>query len=464
MMNRTVVLDVVGLTRSLLTRYPTKHLKGLMEQGSVDVSAAFPAVTCTAQANYTTGRLPRDHGIVANGWLFRELAQVWLWRQSERLIQGDLIQEVGRRLDRGFTMAKVFWWFSLPSSADWYVTPKPVYTADGRKLPDCYSSPPYLRKELTRLHGPFPLFRFWGPATDITSSRWIAEAAKLVEENHRPILSLVYIPHLDYVLQREGPEGRVAGDLAEVDALVGELLGFYQDRGVRVIVLSEYGITQVTSAVHPNRILRDAGLLEVKVDLGREYLDVARSRAFAVADHQVAHVYVAKDLDVPKVVELFSGQPGVDMVLDQAGKREMGLDHPRSGEVVLVARPDSWFTYYWWTDDSVAPDYARTVDIHSKPGYDPCELFIDPAIPAPKLKLGWKLLLKKLGFRTLMDVTPLDPSLVKGSHGRVTDDPADGPIFMTTEPGLLSGDRLDSTDVMDAILAHVFPARPQGKA
>ena len=454
-MKRTAVLNVVGLTRSLMGQH-TPNLNRLAD-ACATIDTVTPAVTCSVQSTYLTGLLPRDHGVVANGWYFRDLAEIWLWRQSNRLVRGDKIWHQGRARDPEFTCGNLFWWYNMVTDADWSVTPRPLYLADGRKLPDCYSDPPELRALLTEQHGLFPLFQFWGPMTSIAASQWIAEAAMMVEERHQPTLSLVYLPHLDYVLQREGPDGPgVAADLKQIDAVCGRLLDFYQERGCRVVVLSEYGIGAVSGAVHPNRMLREAGLLEVKEDLGREYLDPGRCRAFAVADHQIAHVYVRDAADVPRVKELFEGAPRVDRVLDADGKRELGLDHERSGELVLLSAPDRWFTYYFWTDDSRAPDYARTVNIHSKPGYDPCELFLDPALALPKLKVGWTLLKKTLGFRYLMDVIPLDPGLVRGSHGHTSDDEQEKPVFMTTAPELMDASTLAATDVCGHLLDHVF--------
>lgn len=454
-MNRTVVLNVVGLTRRLLGGAHTPHLNALLAH-SVPIRTITPAVTCSVQATYLTGQLPADHGIVANGWYFRDLGEVLFWRQSNRLVQGEKLWDAARRRDPAFTVANTFWWYAMNTTADITLTPRPIYCADGRKLPDCYSQPPELRERFSRQFGTFPLFRFWGPATSIASSEWIGRAAMAIEERHRPTLQLVYLPHLDYGLQKLGPGGDIARDLAEIDALCGRLLDFFRDRGLRVVVLSEYGITPVDRPVHPNRILREAGLLSIKVDLGREYLDPMASRAFAVADHQVCHLYVREARDLPRVQELFAGRPGVELVLDDAGKRIHGLDHERSGELVLVADARSWFTYYWWLDDARAPDYARTVNIHAKPGYDPCELYLDPAIAFPRLRVAWTLAKQRLGLRSLMEVVPLDATLVRGSHGRVTDDPADGPLLMTSAPQLIERDGLEATAVHDLLLRHVF--------
>ncbi|HBG05513.1 MAG: phosphodiesterase [Geobacteraceae bacterium GWC2_58_44] len=452
-MQRTVVLNVVGITRSLIGAH-TPRLRELLA-GSADIRTITPALTCSVQSTYLTGKLPSEHGIVGNGWYFRDLGEVAFWRQSNRLVQGEKLWHEAKRRHPAFSCANTFWWYNMMTDVEYALTPRPLYCADGRKLPDCHSTPPELRDRFNREFGQFPLFQFWGPATSILSSQWIARAAMAIEERHSPTLQLVYLPHLDYCLQKVGPEGDIASDLAGVDTLCGRLLDYFRNRGCRVVVLSEYGITPVQRPIHPNRILRLAGFLGVKVDLEREYLDPGASRAFAVADHQVAHVYVRDRRDIPAVKELLGSLPGVEQVLDGEGKRAHGLDHERSGELVLIAAACSWFTYYWWLDDARAPDYARTVNIHAKPGYDPCELFLDPAIPLPKLKIGWTLAKKICGFRYLMDVIPLDATLVQGSHGRVTEHPADGPLFMTSEPKLLGDSSVKATDVYHLLLRHL---------
>jgi predicted AlkP superfamily pyrophosphatase or phosphodiesterase len=425
--------------------------------GSRPLRPVWPAVTCSVQSSFVTGLYPREHGAVANGWYFRDLSEVWLWRQSNRLVAGEKIWEAGARRDPAFTCAKLFWWYNMYSSATYAVTPRPAYPADGRKIPDIYTQPAELREELAGRLGPFPLFNFWGPTADIVSSRWIAGCARHVYETRRPTLTLVYLPHLDYNLQRLGPRHpAIAEDLRAIDAVAGELIEEVRRDGARVIVLSEYGITDVNGPVHINRALREAKLIQVRTELGRELLDAGASEAFALADHQVAHVYVQRPERVAEIKRLLESLPGVDLVLDEEGKRAHGLDHPRSGELVAVSRPDHWFTYYYWLDDAVAPDFARTVDIHRKPGYDPVELFLDPALRAPKLKVGAILLKKALGFRYLMDVIPLEARLVKGSHGRVGDAGPSGPLLITSEPALLTGPEIHATQVKPLVLDHVF--------
>lgn len=455
-MHRTVVLNVVGLTPALLGD-ATPNLSAFVGNGAVrPLATVLPAVTCAVQSTLVTGTLPRDHGCVANGWYFRDLAEIWFWRQSNHLVAGEKIWDAAARRDPDFTCAKMFWWYNMYSSATWSVTPRPMYPADGRKLPDVYSTPLALRDELQAKLGTFPLFSFWGPGTDISATKWIADATRHLYDTRRPTLTLAYLPHLDYVLQRLGPDDpRVAKDLREIDAVCGELIDHVSKDGTRVIVLSEYGITPVSDAIHVNRALREAGLLAVKDELGRDMLDAGASEAFAVSDHQVAHVYVRRPERVPEVQRFLAGLDGVERVLDAEGKRAAGLDHPRSGELVAVSRADRWFSYYFWLDDARAPDYARTVDIHRKPGYDPVELFLDPTLWMPQVKVGWTLAKKAAGFRYLLDVIPLDTTLVRGSHGRVTDDPNAGPLFASSEPGLMPA-TVAATDVKDLVLAHLF--------
>jgi predicted AlkP superfamily pyrophosphatase or phosphodiesterase len=455
---QTLVLDVVGLTPALLAHAP--NLKALAAAGGMrPLTTVLPAVTTTVQSTFVTGLLPRDHGIVGNGWYFRDLAEVWLWRQSNRLVEGEKLWEAAKRRDPAFTCAKLFWWYNMYATADYTVTPRPMYPADGRKLPDIYTQPAGLREELQRELGQFPLFRFWGPTADIESTRWIARSALRVLDRQRPTLTLVYLPHLDYSLQRLGPSHpSIAAEVAAVDALCGELIEAARRAGAAIVALSEYGITEVSRPVHVNRELRRAGWLAVREELGREQLDAGASQAFAVADHQVAHVYVARPELVPEVAALLRQLPGVERVLDAEGKREAGLDHPRSGELVAIADARSWFTYYHFLDDDRAPDYARTVDIHRKPGYDPAELFVDPQLRAAKLRIGLRLAQKVLGMRYLMDVIPLDATLVRGSHGRLTDRAEDGPLFITSEPQLLGEGPVAATGVRDLLLDHVFGA------
>lgn len=455
-MKKTVVINVVGLSSRLIGQH-TPHLAHWMATGQMaTIEPVLPAVTCTAQSTYLTGQWPGETGIVANGWYFRDDCEVKFWRQSNPLVQAPKIWDIARQQDPNFTCANLFWWYNMYSTADYTVTPRPMYPADGRKLPDIYTQPADLRPQLNAELGKFPLFKFWGPATSVESSQWIADSAKWIEKRVSPTLTLIYLPHLDYCLQKVGCEPQqIAQDLAEIDTLCHDLISFYERQGAQVIVLSEYGITPVNKPVHINRVLRQAGLLQVREELGLELLDAGISQAFAVADHQLAHVYVNDATVLPTVKSLLENTAGIDLVLDDAGKKDYHLDHPRSGELVAVASPEAWFTYYYWLDDRRAPDFARTVDIHRKPGYDPVELFVDPALKAPKLKIASKLLQKQLGFRYLMDVIPLDAQLVKGSHGHLTQRAEDCPVFITRQSDLLQQETLQAIDVFNLIMAHL---------
>jgi predicted AlkP superfamily pyrophosphatase or phosphodiesterase len=449
---RLLVLDVVGLTPRLLTHMP--HLSEIAGQGyGARLETVLPAVTCSVQSTLLTGRLPGDHGIVGNGWYFRDLGEVLLWRQHNRLVGTEKIWDAARALRPGYTVANVCWWYAMGADVDWTVTPRPVYYADGRKEPDCYTYPPALHDELTDALGDFPLFQYWGPGAGIASSRWIVDAARHLLRTRRPDLSLVYVPHLDYDLQRHGPHGRAARRAAaQLDRTLAPLLDDARRDDVTVVVLSEYGITPVSHPVALNRTLRRAGLLNVHTQDGMEYLDPWTSRAFAVADHQVAHVYVRDPADRPRVADLLRGVDGVADVLDDTGKKEHGLDHERSGDLVAVAAPDSWFSYYYWLDDTRAPDFARTVDIHRKPGYDPAELAFDHTDPLVGLRAATALARKKLGLRYTMNVVPLDGSRVRGSHGRLPDDPRDAPVLLVSDPGAPARDTVAATDVKELLL------------
>ncbi len=449
---RTAVLNVVGLTPRLIGEHTPRLRQAVEQSGLIRVRPALPAVTCTAQSTYLTGLPPSGHGAVANGWYDRTLSEHHFWKQSNHVVRGEKLWEKLRAARPGFTCAKLFWWYNMYSTADWSITPRPMYPADGRKVFDVYSHPMGIREAIKADLGDFPFPAFWGPTAGIASSQWIAKSAEWIEERNKPDLSLVYLPHLDYNLQRLGPDDpKLADDLKAIDGVVGGLMDFYAQRGVRTIVLSEYGITAVNRTIALNRIFRAQGWITIKDEMGRELLDCGASKVFAIADHQIAHVYVNDPTLLGAVKTLLGKIDGVAQVLDAAGQRAIGLDHERSGDLVVFSNEDAWFTYYYWDDDAKAPDFARCVDIHRKYGYDPVELFVDSNITAPKLKIVGKLLKKKLGFRMLMDVIPLDPSLVKGSHGACPKDTGEWPILIGTG-------NLDTSIEATAVHGRLFDA------
>ena len=444
-----LLLDVVGLTPPVLEHMPQlRELEGTR----AELGTVLPAVTCSMQSTFLTGLLPREHGIIGNGWYFRELGEVFLWRQHNRLVAGDKLWETARAAHPGYRAANLFWWYAMGATTNTIVTPRPVYHADGRKSPDCYVRPPALHDELTAELGAFPLFHYWGPTASIASSRWIVAAALRVLRE-RPELTMVYIPHLDYDLQRFGPSApQAATAAAELDACLTPLLETARNSGAAIVVVSEYGITEARRPIDINRALRQEGLLEVYTQHGMEYLDYWTSRAFAVADHQIAHIYVQDSSDLPQVRSLVAGLPGVDEVLDREAQHHHGLDHERGGQLVTVAEPDAWFTYYYWLDDTRAPDFARGVEIHRKPGYDPAELFFNPQDPLVKVRAATNLIRKKIGLRYTMRTVPLDPSCVRGTHGRRPDTPAAAPLLLCSDelPGVKQ--RISATDVRDLVL------------
>lgn len=494
-MKRTAVINVVGLTESLIGAHTPRIAAFRQDGASAKIVPVFPAVTCTAQSTYVTGTPPAQHGIVGNGWYNRELAEVQFWKQSNHLVQGRKLWEECRERDGTFTCAKLFWWYNMYSSVDYSITPRPMYPADGRKVFDIYTRPYSIRGDIKKALGDFPFATFWGPAAGKESvqglpdaaSRWIAESAKWIEEKHRPTLSLVYLPHLDYNLQRFGPfasdkdqggasvpasgapglahgslarsprlNPAITSDLKAIDSITGDLIDFFAKCSVQVVLLSEYGITNADWPVHLNRIFRSAGWLSVKEELGLELLDYGASQVFAIADHQMAHIYL-NDRSLEKSVrELVEKQLGVEKVLGKPEKSTAGIDHPRAGDLIAVAEENAWFTYYYWLEDKVAPDFARTVDIHRKPGYDPAELFIDPAISLPTAKIAWRLLQKKLGFRMLMDVIPLDATLVKGSHGAAPKNSSDYPVLISQRPQLVGNPLIEATDVYHILKRHLL--------
>ena len=454
-MQQTVVINVVGLTSSLLEN-PNLFLHQWQkkEKHLSIIEPVLPALTCSAQTTYLTGKWPSEHGIVGNGWYDRNDAEIKMWKQSNKLIQSPRIWDLAREIDPAFTCANLFWWYNMYSDADFTVTPRPQYWADGQKKPDSYSKPANLRDRLQEKLGIFPLFDFWGPKTTIRSSEWIANAAKLVYEWHNPTLSLIYLPHLDYCGQKFEPKSpEIDKEVQAIDKLCQDLIEFYESNGVEVIVLSEYGITKVTNPIHINRFLRTEGYLQIREERGLELLDTGECRAFALADHQIAHVYVKYKKDIPELKKQLEKIPGITKVLDEAGKSAHHLNHERSGDLVLVSDQNSWFTYYYWLNDNKAPDFARTVEIHKKTGYDPVELFLDPKKKFILPRIIFKLMRKKLGFRTLMNVIPLDASLVNGSHGCIPEKEQDKPVLISKNK---LSEKIESNFVCQYILDSVF--------
>jgi predicted AlkP superfamily pyrophosphatase or phosphodiesterase len=444
-MQKTVVIDIVGLSTGLIGDH-TPFLKKYTQDKFVQtIAPMLPAVTTAVQSTYVTGKWPSEHGIVGNGWYDHTDSEIKFWKQSNKLVQAEKIWDKAKRLDPTFTVSKMFWWYNMYSTADYSVTPRPNYLADGRKMPDCYSEPAALRDELQKELGTFPLFQFWGPGANIKSTQWIADASVLTDKKYNPTLTLIYLPHLDYCLQKFGQDfNSIAKELGEIDRVVEQLVTHYTNAGARIMLLSEYGITNVDQSVYINRVLRENNWLGIRVERGLELLDAGASKAFAVADHQIAHIYIKDSALVSKVKSVVEKIPGVELVLDKQEQKAHHIDHERSGDLVLMADARSWFCYYYWMDDSKAPDFARSVDIFKKPGYDPVEMFM-----SSKLRAAYKLLRKKAALRYVMDVIPLDATLIKGSHGRVNTPVSAHPVLITDKA--LSKKELTPVEVYDVI-------------
>ena len=456
-MQRSVVLNIVGLTDRHLGDYTPNIASFCQGRSKYAVKPAFPALTCTAQATYLTGKDVKDHGIVANGWYDRDLAEHQFWKQSNHLVKGPKVWDLLKDKYPSFTCAKIFWWYNMYSSVDYSITPRPIYPSDGSKVFDVYTQPMGMREEIKSDLGPFPFQNFWGPMSGIKSSQWIAESAKWIEEKYSPTLSLVYLPHLDYCMQKDGPNAsNINSELLKIDEVFHDLYNFYSEKNVKVTILSEYGITPVDRPIHLNRIFREKGWITIKDELGLEILDLGASKVFAISDHQVAHVYVNDLSLMSQVRDLLLSIDGVQDVFNDKDMDSLSLKHSRAGNFIVTSDERSWFTYYYWNDDKLAPDFARCVDIHRKPGYDPVELFFDPSINFKNLKLAIKLFKKKLGFRYLMNVIPVDAALVKGSHGRIPKDRLDWPIYISDYEFSDSTDmEIDSNSIFRGILDSV---------
>ncbi len=392
---KLLVIDVAALSASMA--YKWEHPPGGLTFH--DMEPSFPAVTCTAQATFRTAGPPSEHGMIANGRYFPELKKSLFWEQAASLVGGPRIW--GSFRERGGKVGIMFWQQSLGEGADLIVSPKPVHKHSGGMIQDCYTEPHDLYKELVREIGrPFNLMHYWGPLASRKSSEWIVEATCLVMEREEwaPDLLLTYLPHLDYDLQGSGPDSRKGNKaLRALGELLDRLCDKARARNYEILIFGDYAIGPVTvGAVFPNRLLRESGLFKVREVRHMAYPDLFSSRAFAMVDHEIAHVYVTDKGILENVRSIFEGAKGIGEVLDREGRAARGIDHPNSGDLVLVAEEGSWFAYPWWSNRKEAPDFATHVDIHNKPGFDPCELFF-----------GWP-----------PGTVSLDTGKVRGTHGR----------------------------------------------
>jgi len=431
MKQNAVLLSIPALRSSDLSSMP--RLAALADGAGFQkpLAPSFPCVTCPVQANLTTGRGPEEHGIIANGFFWRETGKVEMWTAWNEVFQTPQIWDRLHEHSDELTSAVWFPLHSKGATADYICTPAPIHNPDGSESLWCYTKPTELYGEFRDELGHFPLMNFWGPMSSIKSTDWIVDSAVIAAKKFRPRFTYIYLPHLDYAAQKFGPDSPEAlAAVEQLDQTVGRLIDGFTEAGLEDVLwlaASEYVITEVEGVVYPNRILREAGYLALENKEGREYLQPGDSRAWALVDHQFAHVFVKSEDDIAAVSELFRGQPGISEVLVGPERSKVGLDHPRSGEIVLISDPDKWLAYYWWLDDARAPEFATTVDIHRKPGYDPVELFIN--MPEKN--------------------TPLDASLVRGTHGYPADSPERYGVLIGSDSSVLlnDNDELKDTDV-----------------
>jgi predicted AlkP superfamily pyrophosphatase or phosphodiesterase len=426
-----IVVDIAGLEPGLISEDRTPNICSLSAKGEfARVRPVFPAVTCTSQASMLSGTYPRQHGIISNGLYDRQTHTVSFWEQSSSLVQAEKVWDIAKRGGSGRTTAVLFWQNTMYADADIVLTPRPLHMED-RMIMWCYSRPPGLYEKISYEIGKFDLSTYWGPLASNKSSEWIGKASELVLERQKPNILFTYIPHLDYIFQREGifPKN-LKEEIRFVDNIVGNIMKKTIDLGIRdqtqFVILSEYGFSDVTSDIPINRVFREHGLLAVREIEGREYIDFEYSLAFAMVDHQVAHIYV-RGTSVQQVKRILDATEGIDTVLDEEGKKLMNINHERSGDLIAISDKDRWFSYYWWFEEEKSPPFANRVDIHRKPGYDPSELFID----------------------SKTNRIPLNGKMVKASHGRVPSlsDGAGLAVYVSDRKGINKG----KEDIVDTV-------------
>ncbi len=436
MASKVILLTIPALRHSDLDRMP--NLMALVGSGSRSrIEHSFPAVTWPAQANLLTGKTPEQHGVIANGFYWREEQRVEMWTAWNEVIQSPQIWDVLPKINPALKSAAWFPMLSKGCAADYVCMPAPIHQPDGSEDLWCYTKPQSFYGELLQSMGHFPLQHFWGPLANIQSSQWIANSAALTFQQFKPDFFYIYLPHLDYAAQKTGPDSPAAlNAVEELDQVLGNLVEQIHSAhdSVSWLVASEYVITPVDHVCYPNRILREAGLLKIQNTNDGEQINFSESDAWAMVDHQFSHIFVRNSdpTVIDQVKHLFQGQEGIDQVLALEQRCQLQMNHKRSGEVILVSSPNSWQAYYWWLEDSQAPNFARTVDIHRKPGYDPVELHFD----------------KKT--KTI----PLDASLIRGSHGAPAVSQEQQGVLLSSTADLLTKATIRETDIFDLVLDH----------
>ena len=432
-----VFLSIPGLREQDLAAMP--KLSQLITNGQrATLSPSFPAVTWPVQANMLTGKLPQDHGVVANGFYWRDEQRVEMWTAWNEKILAPQIWDLLHEHDKSLTSAVWFPMLSKGCGADYVCMPAPIHKPDGSEELWCYTKPQEFYGDLLDQFGHFPLQHFWGPLANIKATAWIVDSAVACAKKFTPNFFYLYLPHLDYAAQCHGPDSEKAvAALGELDEVIGRLVdGFgeaYGECDLIWLTASEYTITPVDHVAYPNRVLRETELLRVGRDAdGRELIDFENTPAWALVDHQFSHVFVSdRDNQVIRQVEqLFTGAEGIAEVLVGKTRDKYAMAHERAGDVILVSARDSWQSYYYWLDDANAPRFARTVDIHRKPGYDPVELHIDMASKS----------------------IPLDATLIKGSHGAPPQNEDQRGVLLSSAAGIINGESVADVEICSLVL------------
>jgi len=446
MMKKTklIIIDIVGLTKNNLKQQNLSNISKIIESGTASsIIPSFPAVTCSVQNTFTTGCNPSEHGIIANGFYDRDSNQVSFWEQYSSLVQKPRIWDIMKNKKPQLKTAILFWQNSLYANSDVVLTPKPIHL-DDQFVMWCYSKPVGFYEEITEKLGEFDLKWYWGPFVSIKSSEWIVNASKYTIMKQKPDLILVYIPHMDYSAQKYGPNSNeFNASLQQVDSLIGEIMSFLEANNLtneyNILILSEYGFFEVNNSISPNLLLRQNGLLSVRKIKGKEYIDYEYSKAFAMVDHQITHVYVKPGYE-QDVQTLFQKNDSIAKILDKKSQSEFKIDHKRSGEFILSSNSNTWFNYHWWDEENLAPSFTFNVDIHRKPGFDPLELFFD------------------IEKKTISHNT----HLVKGSHGLIPEEDS-LPLLISDIPKMNS--KIHAIQIAPTItkffkINHTFVSQP----
>jgi predicted AlkP superfamily pyrophosphatase or phosphodiesterase len=409
---KLVVLDIVGLSKGQFERIKPLHMSNILEGGSfTSFEPSFPAVTCSVQASIFSGTYPSQHGIIANGYYDRLFKQVSFWEQPSGLVKKPRIWDILKQKNPNFSSGLLFLQNSLFANSDVIISPKPIHL-DNKMIMWCYSKPENYYEKISEQLGTFDLKSYWGPFVSLNSSNWIINSAKITIQKNIPDLLIVYLPHLDYASQKFGPDSNeFSKSVYELDNLIGDFRNFLNEEfpdTYEILLISEYAFNDVKKSASPNLLLRQNGLLSTRRIEGKDYIDFEFSKAFAMVDHQIAHVYVNPGYEDRVKSVLKNADMGI--ILDKNLQEEKHINHTNSGELILCSHPDTWFNYYWWDDIRYAPEFTFNVDIHRKPGYDPLELFLD--------------------FKT--KYISHETSLIKGSHGLISDYDSNLPIIGTS--------------------------------